>query len=97
MEVSGGGWCAAPFGLGRSSRVVDLAKQVVGRDAPGGHRREGTRSAAQGRMQEQAALPTFPKRKVGRRKGGRGKQQRHSKWISSQPQHPTQPKNPGIP
>ena len=38
-----GGGCAAPFGLGRSSRVVD-------RDAPGGHRSEGTRSAAQGRM-----------------------------------------------
>ena len=34
-------------------------------------------------MQERAALPTFPKRKVGRRKGGRGRQRRHIEWISS--------------
>ncbi len=37
-------------------------------------------------------MPTFPKRKVGRRKGGRGRQRRHTEWISPQPQHPTQPK-----
>ena len=48
-------------------------------------------------MQEQAVLPTFPKRNVGRRKGGRGRQLRRMEWISSQPQQPSPGHRPGIP
>ena len=36
----------SPLRRSRRARVVDLAKQVVGRVAPGGHWSEGTRSAA---------------------------------------------------
>jgi len=56
----------------RRTRVVDLAKQVVGRVASVEHRSEGTRSAAEGRMWEPAVLPTFSKKKVGRRKRRNG-------------------------
>ncbi|WP_415842725.1 hypothetical protein, partial [Pseudomonas reidholzensis] len=45
---------------------------------------EGTRSAAKGRMQEQAVFGYFfPRKKVTRRKGGRGQWPHHSKRISS--------------
>ena len=37
-------------------------------------------------MQEQAVLSTFSKKKVGRRKGGRGRQHRRIEWKSPQAQ-----------
>ncbi|MBP2259888.1 hypothetical protein J3B00_000693 [Pseudomonas sp. BP8] len=53
--------------------------------ATSGDRSEGTRSAAEGRMQEQAVFGYFlPRKKVTRRKGGRGRWRHHIKWISSQ-------------
>ncbi|WP_310198574.1 hypothetical protein, partial [Pseudomonas hunanensis] len=55
-------------------------------------RSEGTRSAAQGRMQEQAVFGYFfPRKKVTRRKGGRGQWRHPIKWIS--PQFLSQPAN----
>ncbi|WP_310198690.1 hypothetical protein, partial [Pseudomonas hunanensis] len=48
-------------------------------------RSEGTRSAAEGRMQEQAVFGFFfPRKKVTRRNGGRGQQHNHIKWKSLQ-------------
>ena len=38
-------------------------------------------------MQEQAVLPTFSKKKVGRRKGGMGRQRRCTEWLSPRPKH----------
>ncbi|HDS1733042.1 TPA: hypothetical protein QEM55_000001, partial [Pseudomonas putida] len=52
---------------------------------------DATRSAAKGRMQEQAVFGYFfPRKKVTRRKGGRGQWRTHIKWIS--PQSPSQAK-----
>ncbi|MBP2261926.1 hypothetical protein J3B00_002731 [Pseudomonas sp. BP8] len=48
-------------------------------------RSEGTRSAAEGRMQEQAVFGySFPRKKVTRRKGGRGRWRHPIKWINTQ-------------
>ncbi|MBP2259937.1 hypothetical protein J3B00_000742 [Pseudomonas sp. BP8] len=48
-------------------------------------RSEGTRSAAEGRMQEQAVFGYFfPRTKVTRRKDGRGQWRHPIKWISPQ-------------
>ncbi|WP_310196103.1 hypothetical protein, partial [Pseudomonas hunanensis] len=42
-----------------------------------------------GRMQEQAVFGYFfPRKKVTRRKGGRGPKSHHIKWISPQPKSP---------
>ena len=61
MEVSVGA-VRSTFGVAEdaSRRLGEASRRPRG---PGGRRSEGTRSAAQGRMQEQAVLPTFPKRK----------------------------------
>ena len=48
----------SPFGVSRSKRLLEL-RSNSGRVPPERHRREGTRSAAQGRMLGPALLVTF--------------------------------------
>ncbi|MBP2263608.1 hypothetical protein [Pseudomonas sp. BP8] len=66
--------------------IEDNASPGAARNfATSGDRSEGTRSAAQGRMQEQAVFGYFfPRKKVTRRKGGRGQWRPHINWISQQ-------------
>ncbi|CAK9890441.1 hypothetical protein PS652_03285 [Pseudomonas fluorescens] len=69
------------------TRDVDLAQQVVGRDAPEGGVARGPEAQRRAVCRSKRFCLPFPKRKVGRRKGGRG-QQPHTEWINSRP--PTQ-------
>ncbi|MBP2263725.1 hypothetical protein J3B00_004530 [Pseudomonas sp. BP8] len=76
--------CVIPVGAGLSreeARISTTHATIEDNASPGaarnfatsGDRSEGTRSAAQGRMQEQAVFGYFfPRKKVTRRKGGRG-------------------------
>ena len=64
--------------MGRRVATRNSRRQEAGR-----RRREGTRSAAQGRMQEQAVFVYFAKTKWTRRRGGRGRWRHRPPWISS--------------
>ncbi len=72
---------------------MDGPESAIGQDArmarpPESVRKEGTRSEAEGWMQERKRFPPFALFKRGRRKGEKVIQSRLGKWICTQPPAP---------